>query len=72
LIDLVLAALIVLHAPDGQIIYLNPDQVTNIRKPRGEGHFIKGTQCLVFMVDGKFFSTVESCSAVERLISPGR
>ena len=67
---LIAASLIVLHAPDGQVIYLNPDQVTNLRKPRGvnEGHFIRGTNCLVFTTDGKYFSTVEHCIEVEKLL----
>lgn len=70
LATLIATSLIVLHAPDGQVIYLNPEQVTNLRKPRGvnEGHFIKGTNCLVFTTDGKYFATVEPCTEVDRLI----
>jgi len=63
---LIAASLIQLQAPDGQIIYVNPDQITNIRKPRGidQGHFVKGTNCLVFTVDGKYFAIVEPCEEV--------
>jgi len=60
------AGLIVLHGMDGQIIYVNPDQVTNLRKPRStdQGHFAKGINCLVFQADGKYFATLESCEDV--------
>lgn len=58
-----------LHGPGGQIIYLNPDKVTNLRKPHGVGqHFPAGTRCLVFLVDGKYLAAAESCEEIrERL-----
>jgi hypothetical protein len=62
------ATMVELHGPDGQIIWLNPAQVINIREPRGidSGHWTKGTKCLVLTVDGKFFTTAESCVDVRR------
>jgi len=64
---------IILHAPDGQVIYLNPDQVTNIRKPRRteDGHFVRGTNCLVFTTDGKYFATHESCEVIRGFLTQG-
>jgi hypothetical protein len=70
LISLLAASFIILHAPDGQVIYLNPDQVTNIRKPRGTetGHFARGTNCVVFTTDGKHFATLEICESIRNLL----
>lgn len=70
LIMLIAAAFIQLHAPDGQIIYLNPDQITNLRKPRGQDqqHFIKGTNCVVFTTDGKYISVYESCEQIRKAL----
>lgn len=59
-------AFIVLHGPDGQVIYVSPDHITNYRQPRGvdQGHFTGNTRCLVFTVDGKYFTTAESCEEI--------
>ena len=67
---LIAAAFIQLHAPDGQVIYLNPEHITNLRKPRGtdQGHFIRGTQCVVFTTDGKYLSIAESCERIREML----
>lgn len=57
-----------MHGPDNQIIYLNPDMVTNYRRPRGEGHFAQSTNCLVFLADGKYVGTVETCEQIKKII----
>jgi hypothetical protein len=66
MIWLVVAVLIELHSPDGQVVFLNPDQVVNIREPRGidKGHWGAGTRCLVLTTDGKFFTTSENCTQI--------
>jgi hypothetical protein len=61
-----LILLIALQGTDGQVVWVNPSQVISIREPRGisQGHWAQGTKCLVLTVDGKFFTTVESCEQV--------
>jgi len=61
-----------LQGPGGQVILINPEQVINIRRPRGieQGHFAAGTQCLVFTTDGKYISLQESCERVRLKLSP--
>jgi hypothetical protein len=65
---LIAASLVELHGPDGQVIWVNPDQVINIREPRGipQGHWAVGTRCLVLTSDGKFFTTAEPCQEIRR------
>ncbi len=54
------------------MILINPEQVINIRRPRGieQGHFAVDTQCLVFTTDGKYLSVAESCERVRQKLSP--
>lgn len=49
------------------MIAINPAEIVSIRTPR-DGHFPKGTRCLIHMVDGKFIAVVETCKAVENAI----
>lgn len=65
---LVAATWLLLHGPNGQIVYLNTAQITNIRAPRGEGHFGAGVQCLIFMTDSKYVGVREHCTSVQALI----
>ena len=62
--------LIILHASDGQIVQINPDQITSIRTPR-EHHetlFPPHTHCMVNLTDGKFIAVREDCEAVKKMI----
>lgn len=59
--------LLYLTGPDHQMIAINPAEIVSIRTPR-DGHFPKGTRCLIHMVDGKFIAVVETCKAVENAI----
>jgi hypothetical protein len=66
---LVLAVdLLLLTAPDGKYLSVAPSQVVALRgaatKPEGTLH--KGVRCVVFTVDGKFLSVVETCPEVSR------
>jgi len=65
--------LIILHGPDGQIVALNPMEVTSVRDTRAEfrDHFHKSTRCLVFTADGKFIGVTEDCASVRTLIENG-
>lgn len=60
--------LVELHGPDNQRIWVNPEEVTNVRDPRGvnTGHWPPGTHCLLFMVSGNFIAVVERCDEVRR------
>ena len=59
--------LIQLHGPNGQQIDLNPHEISSIREPSegSEGHFEKGTRCLVFMTNGKVNAVSEDCDTVK-------
>lgn len=70
--DQVLAALLAqlslveLHGIGGQVIYINPPEVTSVREPRGldSGHWVAGIRCLLLMADGKFITVTEPCTEV--------
>lgn len=59
------AALIQIQGPDGQVIWLNQNQVISLRQPRSvaQGHFAPGTRCLVMMTNGIVVSS-ETCDAI--------
>jgi hypothetical protein len=61
-------SLITVHGPQGQVIELNVNEISSIRQPRGHGHFTKDIKCLIFMTNGKFVSTVETCEQINKLI----
>ena len=67
---LVVLLLILVHGPDGQEIELNVAEVSSLRQPREstEGHVDKDVHCLIFMTNGKFVGTGESCEEVIKLI----
>ena len=62
---LIVTALIQLQGPDGQAIFINPDQVISLRQPRSvaQGHFAPGTKCLVMTTNGMVVSS-ETCDAI--------
>ena len=62
--------LIQLHGPGGHEIDVNPHEVSSLRDPRiaSEGHFAKGTKCLVFMSNGKGLAVSEECEEVKKMI----
>jgi hypothetical protein len=62
---LVVLYLIFVHGPEGQEIQLNVNEISSIRQPReSEGHFSPEVHCLVFMTNGKFAGTTETCREV--------
>ena len=67
---MILLVLILLHAGDGQVVDVNPDQITSLRSPR-EKHdklFPPNTECLIYLTDGKFVAVQEECSTVKKTI----
>ena len=68
----VLAFLIQLTGPDGQVISLNVNKITTIRTVRQADHFAKGTQCLVFTADAKHVAVIQTCDIVRQLIEAAK
>ena len=64
-LPLVTQIFILLHVPTGQEIEVNAAEISSMRKPReNEGHFARGTKCLLTMTNGKINGVVESCETV--------
>jgi hypothetical protein len=62
--------LVLLHAPQGHDIYVNPDTVTTMRAavPGKANELVSDeVQCLLNTSDGKFISVVETCDQVRTL-----
>jgi hypothetical protein len=62
-------ALVELHGPAGQIIYVNPREVSSIREPLQTGHFARGVQCLVYLSNRNFITVIEPCETVRLKLS---
>jgi hypothetical protein len=64
-------ALVALHRPDGEIVFVNPKRVVTITSPhelKGQsGLFAPSVHCLVHTSDRKFLSVKETCSEVHKL-----
>lgn len=62
---------LLVHAPGGQAIAINVAEISNLREPRDdEGSLVTpGTECLIYMNNGKFIAVVESCQNVLRQIA---
>jgi len=58
------------HGPDNQLIKLNAEEISSVREVRDteEGHFGKDVECIVFMSNGKFVGTRETCPKILDLI----
>ena len=63
--------LLSVHGPDGNLIDVNPAEISSIREPRraGNQHFAPGTRCLVYMTHGHFIATTETCVDIVHQIS---
>lgn len=66
-ITLVLFRLIMLHGPEGQEIWINPDAVAALRSKEKGQNFPPGANCLVNLEDGKFAAVKETCAEVRRM-----
>lgn len=68
-----LIAFILVHSPSGQQIEIQTREIVSLRQPhKSAGHFAPGTKCLIFTVDGKFVSVVETCMEIHQLIDRSR
>jgi hypothetical protein len=67
--EILLAAFVTLHAPQGAVIEINPDQVTSLRNapPQKRGSFTEQANCLINLTDGKFVTVIEDCETVRKL-----
>lgn len=72
MIEAAVLALVLLHAPDGHIILINPDAVTSMHSAiEGKANELvtDAVQCLINTSDGKFVSVVEPCEKVRALLA---
>ena len=68
-----LAALIVLHSATGVQIDINPNEITNLRRPEpGNPSFTPDAKCMINLTDGKFVTVKETCDEVRRVLEPQR
>ena len=58
--------LLLLHAPDGHTVFINPDEVTVLHQKlnTGQGNFTDKATCMVNTTDGKFITVIESCMTI--------
>jgi hypothetical protein len=67
----VLFRLVVLHAPGGAEITINPSQVISLRTSRESDRdadlLTKAVECILATSDGKIINVVESCNTVRKL-----
>jgi len=64
-------ALVELHSAAGQSVWVNPHEVTSLRKPlRANEHYLpNGTRCVVTMANGNLIGLRDTCDAVRQLLS---
>jgi hypothetical protein len=62
--------LIVVHAPDGRIIQINPSQIIAMRAATySPNKLVHGkVQCLIHTVDGHFIGVIETCVVVNQML----
>jgi hypothetical protein len=63
---LFMLAMIQLHGPGGQVIDINPLEITSLREPQAnsESHFGKGIHCIIKMTNGAINAVVEQCEMI--------
>jgi hypothetical protein len=62
--------LIILHAPGGAAIEVNPDQITSLRNKNEENetYVTRGANCQINLTDGKYALVMETCAEVRKLV----
>lgn len=70
----ILAAMLLLHAPNGAEVFVNPQMVVNLhaRTEEANRHVTDKAQCVIAMADGKFLSVTETCDAVRKMIEENK
>jgi hypothetical protein len=62
-------SLILVHAPDGREIEINPKEISSIRnRADSEGHFAPNVKCVLSMTNGKFIATMEDCKTIVEMV----
>ena len=62
-------ALVVLHRPDGSLIYINAHEVTSLREPQTSGFLVPGARCLIYLSNRNFITVRETCAEAARVMS---
>ena len=68
-------ALLLLHAPDGAEIRINPEQVTSMHSRHATNKnslFSENVGCLIRLSGGKFVTVAEDCRVIEKLLEQVR
>src|SRR5215472_2848841 len=67
---LLLSGLIALHTVDGRMVFVNPEQITQVREPLPESNtgrqLTTGVQCVITLTDRSFAAVREDCAKVYR------
>jgi hypothetical protein len=65
-------ALVELHGPSGQVLQINPAEVSSLRAPvDATGHWGEGTRCVIVMTNGRSNAIAEDCdTAARKLVGP--
>jgi hypothetical protein len=60
--------LIQTHGPNGQVIDINPHEVSSVRTPQkgAQEHFPPGTNCIVIMNNGRINAIIEDCELIRQ------
>jgi hypothetical protein len=67
-------ALVELHGPTGQVLEINPAEISSVRTPvvgAAHQHWGQGTRCILVMSNGRTNAVIEDCAAVVRLLRSG-
>jgi len=67
---LILLRLVLIHAPNGDEIEINPNEISSIREPReaGDMAFHRGVRCVLVMTNGRFIGATEDCRTVKFMV----
>ena len=61
--------LILVHAPDGREIEVNPKEISSLRNRQdADGHFAPNVKCVLSMTNGKFIATMEDCKTIVEMV----
>lgn len=67
--DLVIIGFIVLTAPDGGTVDINPKRIVTLRPPTGNHH--SGVGCVIDTSNGKYTGVKEDCATVLKKFNDG-
>lgn len=67
--------LIEVHGPDGQVTWVNANEISSLRAPSSldlKRYFPPGTHCVISTTNGKFVACIESCQDIRNRLAGGR